>query len=177
MKQTTIVTAVAALALAAVASAQDVNYNFDRTANFSKYKTYKWVDIPGGTAKLDELTANQLTAAVEAGLAQRGLTKIDGDNADLFIGYQVATTQQTQINAYGMGGPWRFGGGMTTATTSTLTTGSMDLDMYDSAEKTLVWRGTVSKTLDPGAKPDKRQQNIKNAVTKLLKNYPPPVKT
>ena len=29
------------------AAAQDVRYNFDNTADFSKYKTYKWVEIKG----------------------------------------------------------------------------------------------------------------------------------
>jgi hypothetical protein len=37
----------------------------------------------------------------------------------------------------------------------------------------LVWRGTVSKTLDPTAKPEKRQKNLEKAVEKMLKNYPP----
>jgi hypothetical protein len=36
-----------------------------------------------------------------------------------------------------------------------------------------VWRGAVSKTIDPNAKPDKRQKNIQKAIEKLLKNYPP----
>ena len=48
--------------------------------------------------------------------------------------------------------------------------------MYDAAKKELVWRGVASKTLDPKAKPDKRQKNITKGVEKLLKNYPPPVK-
>ena len=39
--------------------------------------------------------------------------------------------------------------------------------------KTLVWRGTASKTLDQKAKPDKQEKNLKKAVAKLLKNYPP----
>jgi hypothetical protein len=34
----------------------------------------------------------------------------------------------------------------------------------------------VSKTIDPKAKPEKQQKNLAKAVTKLLKNYPPPVK-
>jgi Domain of unknown function (DUF4136) len=62
---------------------------------------------------------------------------------------------------------------MSTATSSTIRTGQLDLDMYDSANKRLVWRGTVSKTLDPNAKPEKRQKNLDKAVAKLLKNYPP----
>jgi hypothetical protein len=34
----------------------------------------------------------------------------------------------------------------------------------------------ASKTLDQKAKPDKQEKNLKKAVAKLLKNYPPPVK-
>ena len=72
----------------------------------------------------------------------------------------------------------RWGGGMstTTATTSTLTIGSVSLDMYEVGSKHLVWRGTATKTIDPKIKPDKRQQNIQKGVAKMLKNYPPQVK-
>jgi hypothetical protein len=74
MKMTRIV--LAGLAIVAVAAAQDVTYNFDQTADFAKFKTYKWVEIPGGV-RLDDLTSRQLTFAVEAGLATKGLTKVD----------------------------------------------------------------------------------------------------
>jgi len=52
----------------------------------------------------------------------------------------------------------------------------LDLTMYDPAAKQLVWRGVASKTLDPKAKPEKKQKNIAKAVAKLLKKYPPQVK-
>jgi hypothetical protein len=47
--------------------------------------------------------------------------------------------------------------------------------MYTQTPQTLVWRGVVSKTLDQNAKPDKQQKNLAKSVTKLLKNYPPPL--
>jgi hypothetical protein len=65
---------------------------------------------------------------------------------------------------------------MTTGQTSTIYTGQLDLDMYDSANHDLVWRGVASKTIDTNAKPDKQQKNLIKAVAKLLKNYPPRVK-
>jgi hypothetical protein len=65
---------------------------------------------------------------------------------------------------------------MTTGQTSTIYIGQLALDMYHAAPKTLVWRGVVSKTLDANAKPDKQQKNLTKSVTKLLKNFPPPVK-
>ena len=75
----------ATLALASIGSAQDVHYNFDADANFANYKTYKLVEIPGGVS-LDDLVARQLTTAVEAGLTAKGLSKVDSDTADLYIG-------------------------------------------------------------------------------------------
>ena len=173
MKITRII--LAALAFVAIASAQNVNYNFDQATDFSKFKSYKWIEIPGGV-QLDDITAKQLTSALEAQLAQKGLTKTESDSADLYVGYQLATTQERQINAYNTGwgyGPRWGGTGTTSISTTTLTIGSLDLDMYDSSQKQLVWRGVATKTLDPGAKPEKRQKNIQKAVEKLLKNYPP----
>jgi hypothetical protein len=44
------------------------------------------------------------------------------------------------------------------------------------SKKELVWEGTASKVIDPKAKPEKQQNNLVKAVSKLLKNYPPPQK-
>ncbi len=169
MKMTRIM--LAALAVAAVASAQDVTSNFDQNTDFTKYKTYKWVDIPGGV-KVDDILARQLTGAVDSQLAMKGLTKTDSDSADLYVGYQVAMSEERQLNAYSTGG-MRWGGGFANATTSTLTVGSFSLDMYDSKAKQMVWRGMATKTLDPKASGEKRQKNIENGAAKLLKNFPP----
>ena len=45
--------------------------------------------------------------------------------------------------------------------------------MFDPATKQLVWRGSVSKTLDINEDPDKNYRNLEKAVAKLFKNYPP----
>jgi Domain of unknown function (DUF4136) len=181
------------LALLAVgasgALAQDVRYNFAKDAKFSDYKTFKWVDVIKGSDQVNQITDNQIKAAIEAELATKGLTKTDSDDADLYIGYQTAIGTEKQFNSYssgwgygpGWGGGWygyRGGyGGMgsttTTGSTSTIYVGQLVLDMYNAPNKDLVWRGVASKTLDPKAKPDKQEKNIKKAVAKLLKNYPP----
>jgi|SRR6185369_7930532 hypothetical protein len=172
------------LLLVGSALGQDVRYNFDKDTDFSKFKTYKWVDMKEAQ-KVDELIDKQIKAAIDTELAKKGLSKVDADSADLYIGYQTAIGTEKQFTSYnndwgygpGWGGGWYGGGGgMTTGQTSTIYTGQLALDMYDSAHKDLVWRGTASKTLDPNAKPDKRQKNLGKAVAKLLKNYPPPVK-
>ena len=171
------------LLAATSALAQDVRYNFDKNSDFSKFKTYKWVPLKDA-AKLNDLTDKQIIAAVDAELATKGLSRVDGDNADLYIGYQAAIGQEKQFTSFssdwGYGGGWYRGGwyggpGMSTTTgqTSTIYVGQLALDMYDTANHDLVWRGVASKTLDPKAKPDKQEKNLKKAITKLLKNYPP----
>ncbi len=88
------------------------------------------------------------------------------------MGFQVATSHEQQLDVYGSGG-FRWGGGFATATTSTLTVGSIDVDMYDSKAKQMVWRGTATKTLDAKASAEKRQKNIRKGIDKLLKDFPP----
>jgi hypothetical protein len=40
--------------------------------------------------------------------------------------------------------------------------------MYESAKKDLVWRGTVTKTIEPNAKPDKQEKDLNKAIARLL---------
>jgi Domain of unknown function (DUF4136) len=173
--------------LSVSAMAQDVRYNFDEDTQFSKFKTYKWVDLKDAS-KLNNLADKQVKEAVDAELATKGLSKVEGDSpADLYIGYQAAVGQEKQFTSYssdwGYGPGWYRGGwyggtgGTTTGSTSTIYVGQLGLDMYDSANHDLVWRGVASKTVDENAKPEKQQKNLAKAIKKLLKNYPPKKKS
>ena len=153
-------------------SAQDVTTNAMPGTDFSKYHTYKWVLIEGAKQP-NQIVDAQIKQAVDAQLATKGLTKVAGDKADLYIGYQTSLAQQEQWNAYGMGGGVRWGGGMATATSSTIEIGTLVLDMYDPSTKQLVWTGRATKTLDPGNNQQKKQKNLDNAMKKLLKSFPP----
>jgi len=180
--------AAAMLLIGSFAAAQDVSYNFDQQADFTKYKTYKWVAVKGGEQP-DELTAKQIAAAIEKQLKAKGLTRATGDAADMYVAYQVAVSKEKELQTwdtgYSMGPGWggRYhggyygaGSGMSTTTTSTIYIGSLAFDMYDAAGKKLIWRGMASKQLDVKAKPEKRQKNLDKGMEKLFKNYPPKVK-
>ena len=175
------------LASAVTAFAQDVRYNFDKQADFSQFKTYKWVTLKGAQAPPNELVDMQIKAAVDAELAMKGLKRTDADTADLYVGYQSAVNTEKQYTSFDTGwgygpgwygGGWYGGGGTSTTTgqTSTIYVGQIAVDMYQPGQKALVWRGVASKTLDTNAKPEKQQKNLAKAMTKLFKNYPPPVK-
>ena len=160
---------VALLLLTAVTlTAQDVRYNFMPKTDFSKYRTYKWVKI--GDAHPDQILDAEIKQSVDSQLAAKGMTKTDSDKADLYIGYQTAVDQEIQWDAWGARS---FGSGMGSWTSSTISIGTLVLDMYDPGREQLVWTGQATKTIDPSSNPEKNLKNLDKAVAKLLKNYPP----
>ena len=142
--------------------AQDVTVNSMPGTNFAKYHTYKWVSIEGG-AHPNQIVDQEIKQSIDAQLATKGLTKTDADNADLYVAYQVAVDQEKQWNAFGMG----------QATQSTISNGTLVLDMYDPGSKQLVWQGRATKTLDPSSNQEKNEKNLNKAMAKLLKKFPP----
>ena len=151
------------LLMASSALTQDVDFKFDDTTDFSKFKTYKWVTFKNA-APIDNLTDEQIKAAVDAALTKKGLTRVDVDTADLFIGYQSSELISEEFSKFAT---WN-------ESPPTIYHGDLAIDMYTPANHNLVWRGVASKTLDPKAKPEKRQKNLDKAVAKMMKNYPPP---
>ena len=177
-----------ALCVGGTAVAQDVRYNFEASADFTKYHSYRWAQHPD-SLQVDQLVLSQMGAAFDAELAKKGLQKATGDSCDLVIVYQLGNQQEKELTTFDSGwssGPgWRNGwysgaGGVSSATTSTINIGAVGLDMYDSSAKTLVWRGTVSKALAAGANPDKQQgiwQRLRRRCSRTIRrqrNRTPP---
>jgi Domain of unknown function (DUF4136) len=156
------------LVIAGTLIAQDVRYNFMPRTDFSKYRTYKWVDVGG--AHPDQIMDAEIKQSVDSSLASKGMTKTDSDKADLYIGYQSAVNQETQWDAWGSRA---FGMGMGSWTSSTISVGTLVLDMYDPASKELVWTGNATKTIDPSSNHEKNLKRLDKTIAKLLKNYPP----
>jgi hypothetical protein len=80
-------------------------YNPDKTWHPTEDK---WVPIKGADEP-DQLTAKQITSAIDADLASKGLTKTDSDDANLYIGYQTAVGSEKQYTSYNTG--WGYGPG------------------------------------------------------------------
>jgi hypothetical protein len=161
MKKITLLCFTLLLLTASSALSQRVDYTIDYATDFSKFKTYKWAPVQTQGA-IDNLTVEQIKALVDTALAQKGLTKVDADTADLLIDYQSRELISTPVASDPNDKP--------------LTTyqGDLAIDMYTPAKHHLVWRGVASKALDPKANPEKRQKNLDKAVAKIMKNYPPP---
>ena len=162
----------ALLLLGLAAFAQDVQFDYSRSANFSAYKTYQWIDY-SPVQPADELLDQDIKRAVDEQLAGKGLRRVES-GGDLLVGYQAGISQEKQFDSLGWGGPRLWGNwGDTRVTTSTIDIGKLIVGLFDPAIKQLVWRGSASKTLDISKNPDKNYRNLEKAMAKLFRNYPP----
>jgi Domain of unknown function (DUF4136) len=169
----------AALLLAAVnVPALNVSYDYDRAFDFSKLKTYQWIELKD--SKVNSLTDAKIKQAINEELAKKGLTRVPSDPS-LYLAYQVGLQKEQQINTMTTGGwgwsPW-YGGGMgtMTATTNTINIGTLVIEIINPVDKKLVYRSQGTDTINPSSDPDKNYKKIQKAVEKILKNFPPKAK-
>jgi len=173
-----IATILLVLAVAACSSIT-VSYDYDKTVDFNKYKTYAYTEE---TLKLPvgDLNRDRLMKAVDAELAARGMTK--SDSPDALVDLQIKAkerTEATATNTGGMyGGRYGYGGGFTTTNInySTYVDGTLFVNLVDKASEKLVWQGRGTKTLEETASPEKKESNINTAVKMIFAKYPVPAK-
>ena len=184
MQKKFVAVVIAMLVAPALILAQKTSYDYEKSANFTAFKTYA---LKEGTKVGQELIDNRIVAAIETELGAKGLRKAEAD-PDVFVVYHTAFDKQKDITTFSSGygggyGPygWGWGGGWAGGTTSTqvrdILIGTLVVDMADARKGQMVWRGMATKEIDTNAKPEKRDKSISKAVNKIFKNYPPKVKT
>jgi hypothetical protein len=161
-----------AVLFATASFAQQVKTDYDRSANFSQYKTYSWEKVQ----TQDPLWVDRIKEAVNAALAAKGLTPVES-GGDIAILAMETTQNQRTLNTFydGFGGGWRWrgAGGFGTATTTVdnYKVGTLVVDLFDAHTKTLIWRGSSSDTLSD--KSDKNIKNLDKGVQKMFDHFPP----
>jgi hypothetical protein len=163
-----------AVLFAATSMAQHVKTDFDRSADFSKYKTYSWekVETP------DALWVERIKSAVDSALAANGLSEVPSGGDMAVVALEMTRNHQTlntYYDSFGGGWGWRRGGGLgfgdSTTTEDTYQVGTLVVDMFDSSTKKLLWRGSSSATLSD--KSDKNIKDLGKGVQKLFDHFPP----
>src|SRR6266849_717987 len=160
----------AALILASASFAQQVKTDYDRTTDFSRYKTYSWEKVQ----TQDPLWVDRIKEAVNAALTAKGLTPVESGGDVAIVAVEMTKNQRTLNTFYdGFGGGWRWGGGFGNATTTVdnYKVGTLVVDMFDANSKKLIWRGSSSDTLSD--KSDKNIKNLDKGVQKMFDHYPP----
>jgi Domain of unknown function (DUF4136) len=184
MRTKRVIAVIAVLLTPALAIAQKVSYDYDKTANFAAFKTYTHKE---GTKVGQPLIDDRIVAAIDAQLAAKGLTK-DDSNPDVIVVYHIAFDKEKDISTYSSGygggyGPYGYGwgggwgGGTTTTQVRDILIGTLVIDLADAKQSKLAWRGMGVKEVNTQANPEKRDKSINNAVKKIFKSYPPKQQT
>jgi hypothetical protein len=165
------------LLIAASCATIKVTSDFDKTAQFSGYKTYAFTPEVQ-TLNVEELNRNRIIKAVENELSLKGFSK--SENPDVLIDIKLTgEKKQTATATGGYGGygyRYGWGGGTTTVSYDSYVEGTLFVEMIDAPKKTIVWQGRGVGTVDPDASADKREKNINYSVKQIFTTYPPKLK-
>ena len=153
--------------------------DYDRSVNFTSYKTFAFFKEGIDKAKVSDLDKRRILRAIESELLAKGFTK--SKTPDLLV--NIFTKEQQEVNVYnqniGMfGWGWGWGWnpmmmGANQVNVSTSTNGTLFIDLIDAKNKELVWQGVGEGYLT--TRIDKKEERIKKFTSSILMKYPPEV--
>lgn len=165
------------IVLLASCSSVKVNYDYDKTVDFSSYSTYNYYsDMQSGLSQLDE---KRLLNALDSTLKAKGYRL--AEEPELFINiisneYRSAPNNNVGV---GLGGGGRnVGGGISVG----LPLGgpniqrSIQIDLVDAQRDALVWQAVAESGLRENASPSVREDKLRAVVKKVFSKFPPKVK-
>lgn len=172
----------AALSLTGCASGPDVRADYDKAADFGRYRTYGFVAQAGtDTGEFRSLATQMLQKAASREMETRGYTP--ADNPDLVINFKGKLEEKTDIESvpapyYGPGWGYRgwygapYGGwGATQTYTRRYNVGTLIIDIVDREQRQVVFQGATEGIVTEKML-ENREQTISQAVAKVFSGYP-----
>ena len=153
------------------------SYDFDKTADFSQYKTFSIYQEGIDQLKVNSLDKKRIVADITKQLNAKGLTEV-ADKGDLTVNVLTSSQKVVDVNQdpyWGWGYPWGWGygyGGGTYVSESRV--GKLTIHLVDTQKNILVWEG-VAQGFNVDNVRNKDEQ-IYKAVEKVFYNYPPQIK-
>ena len=172
----------AALVLGGCASTPDVRVDFDRSADFTQYRTFGFAS-PLGTDRggYQSIVSQHLKAATQREMEARGM-RLSSSTPQLLINFNATLSEKMRVTTtprMSVGGYYGYRAGMYAAwplyydqtTVTPYREGTLNIDVVDVARRQLVWESVVTgsvthKTLD------NMQAAINIAVQAAFAKYP-----
>jgi hypothetical protein len=170
---------IAVLILSVYGLPQKIKFDYNRSADFAKFKTYAWIK---GTPAVNPNLDLYILGAVDHDLRLKGLTKTEAKQADLLVTYHAA--RDTEVNASGiddasyavtMGLPvdsrvWSTNN-PSMGTARYIHKGSLAIELFEREHHQLVWMATASLKLKE--KKNEALDQLDKVLTKIFDSYPP----
>jgi hypothetical protein len=149
--------------------------DYDGKVDFTKYKTYSWgTNTSSGNAAAD----TRIIETIDRSLATAGWKKVEPGQGEVVVAAHATVRQDTNVDAFytGWGPGWGWtgtnvGAGVGTVVQQKLRVGTLVVDMFDAAHKSLIWRATAEGALS--TKPEENLVKIEKVVTRMFKKFPP----
>ena len=165
-----------------------VTADYDKSVDFSRYKTFEYYGWAQESDKLlNDLDKKRIEDAFANEFYKRGLSYVES-GGDMVVTLFIVIEQKTQQTAhtthmgggyggyyggyYGYGPGYGWGPSYSTTTVSTYdyAVGTLVCDVFDKSKEQLIWEGIGSKTIDEN--PQTRDKNIPRSVAKIMTHYP-----
>jgi hypothetical protein len=157
-------------------SAVRVNADFDKNVDFTSYKTYAFYKTGIDKVEISDLDKRRILRSIDEEMTAKGFAK--SETPDLLINIFTKEREQVNVNqfnagwGYGWGwgwNPWMWNGGYNQVTTTS--EGTLTIDLIDAKKKEMIWQGEGTGFLTKNT--NKKDENIKGFVTKIMAQYPP----
>jgi hypothetical protein len=172
--------AAASVWLAGCASGPDIRADYDKSADFGKYRTYGFVSQADGN-DFKSLSAQTLQSAAAREMEARGYTR--SDTPDLAINFKGKLEEKTDIQStpapyYGPTWGYRgwygapYGGyGATEVTTHRYNVGTLVMDVVDREKRQVVYQGGYEGVVTKEMMKN-REAALTEAVGLIFAKYP-----
>jgi hypothetical protein len=151
------------------------------TADFSKFRTFQYKETDTTVAEINPPGHQWIIDAIRREMIANNFTEVDSD-PDVYVSYYGRVDEEVVLRTKQMGhaagtGSFRASSPLSDEITSPVTTatkyrrGTLVIDIRDAGQNKVVWRGTVTDTLN--YTPDQNPDRINRAVRKAFENYPP----
>jgi hypothetical protein len=172
----------AAIVLAGCASGPDVRADYDKAADFGKYRTYGFVaQAATDSGDFKSLSTQIMQNAAARQMESRGYKR--SDNPDLVINFKGKLEEKVDVEStpapyYGPG--WGYGGwygapwggwGGTEVTTRRYNVGTLVMDVVDREKRQVVFQGGVQDVVTKKML-ENREAAINAAVDHIFSRYP-----
>jgi Domain of unknown function (DUF4136) len=159
-----------------------VSSDFDKSADFTRYKTFSLYKAENINEQISQLNQDRIKNAIRSEMVKKGFQETNS-SPDLLVNpvaiFKDKVAVSSTTNYYGYGGVYRpyyysgFGGGYGTTSYNVdhYKDGSLIIDIVDAATEKLLWQGIGNREIDgPVKDPDTR---IPQAIASIMADFPP----
>jgi hypothetical protein len=155
-----------------------VGYDYDRSANFSRYHTYAWVSggqKATGDRRLDSsLVDARIRSAIDKELRAKGYQASSNGGSDFLVVYHAGVKDLMKgASTQNYIGDRAHGTFTTISDIQPYHEGTLTIDIVDAESHQLIWQASAKADVDQSLGPAERDARVTNIVHAMLSHFPP----